>query len=129
MSNYPRKDTNARTGSNLRGGPLLVQSRNRLGREAELHNRLAREGHRQSTKLFSKRDLRLISKIASEVVGEWRQTSVRVDGDSARIAELKTAARRKFDRLVGQEIPTYAKAKALRRAQLREHAKLSPSAL
>jgi hypothetical protein len=129
MSNYPRKDAGARTGSNLRGQPLLVQSRNDLGRQAELHDRLARERHRHSSKLFSKRDLRLISKIASEVVGEWRQASVSVGGDSARIAELKTAARRKFDRLVGREFPNYAKARALRRAQLREHGKLSASAL
>ena len=129
MSNYPRKDTAARTGSNLRGEPLLVQSRNELGKDAELHDKLAREYHRQSGKLFSKKDLRLISKIASEVVGEWRQASVRVGGDSARIAELKTAARRKFDRLVSREFPNYAKAKAMRRAQLREHGRLSANTL
>jgi hypothetical protein len=129
MSNYPKKDTGARTGSNLRGEPLLVLIRNKLGKDSELHDKLAREYHRQSGKLFSKKDLRLMSKIASEVVGEWRQVSVRVGGDSARIAELKTAARRKFDRLVGRALPNYAKAKAMRRAQLREHGKLSANAL
>lgn len=129
MSNYPRKDANARTGSNLRGQPLLVQSRSELRRQAELHERLAREYHRQSGKLFSKQDLRLISKIASEVVGDWRQASVRVGGDSARIATLKTAARRKFDRLVSREFPNFAKAKVMRRAQLREHGKLSATAV
>jgi hypothetical protein len=108
---------------------LLVQSRNELGKDAELHDKLAREYHRQSSKLFSKKDLRVISKIASEVGGEWRQASVRVGGDSARIAELKTAARRKFDRLVNREFPNYAKAKAMRRAQLREHGKLSANTL
>jgi hypothetical protein len=129
MSNYPRKDTDARTGSSLRGEPLLVLIRNELGKDTELHDKLAREYHRQYGKLFPKKDLRLISKVASEVVGEWRQASVSVGGDSARIAELKTAARRKFDRLVGRALPNYATAKAMRRAQLREHRKLSANAL
>jgi hypothetical protein len=67
MSNYPGKDRRARTGSNLRGQPLLVHRRSELAREAELHERLAREHYRQSGKLFSKKDLRLIAKIASQV--------------------------------------------------------------
>lgn len=129
MSNYPRKDAGARTGSNLRGEPLLVLIRNELGKDAELHEELAREQQRQSGKLWSKKDLRLVSGIASEIVGEWRQASVRVGGDSARIAELKAAARRKFDRSVGRALPNYARAKAMRRAQLREHGKLSANAL
>ena len=70
MSNYPRKDTDAKTGSNLRGQPLLVQIRNELVREAELHDRLALAHHRQSSKLFSKRNLKLISKIASIGIAE-----------------------------------------------------------
>jgi hypothetical protein len=129
MANYPRKDTEAKTGSNLRGEPLLVQYRSVLAKEAKLHEALARERHRQFIKLFGKRDLRQISKIASEVESGWRRASIGVDGDSARIDELKVAARRKFDRLVGREFPNYAKARAMRRGELREHGKLSANAL
>lgn len=129
MSNYPRKDGDARTGSTLHREPLLVQRRNEFGNDAALHDKLAREYHRQIGKLFPKKDLRLLSRLAGEVVGEWRRASANVGGDSARIAELKSAARRKFDRLVGRELPHVARARAMRRAQLREHGKLSANAL
>lgn len=129
MSNYPRKDADAMTGSNLRGEPLLAQSRARLGKAAALHKRLALEHQRHFSKLFSKEDLRLIAKIANEVASEWGRASVEAEGDSARISALKIAARRKLDRRVVREFPNYTKARALRRAELREHRKLSATML
>jgi hypothetical protein len=125
MSNYPIKDRSARTGSNLRGGSLLAQRQAELARERQLHERLARERFADTRKLFSKQELKRMSNVAAAIGREWRQASVKVDGDSSRIAALKSAARRKLDRAWGREVPKLAKARTLRRAQMREHRKIS----
>jgi len=129
MSRYPTKDASAKTGSTLRGDWLLAQRRDALARDVELHQRLARERFVQTRKLFSKDDLKRMSKIAADIADDWRHASVKVDGNSLRIAALKTAARRKLDRALSREAPGLTKARALRRAQLRDHAALSANSL
>ncbi|MEP7208817.1 MAG: hypothetical protein ABI920_17930 [Casimicrobiaceae bacterium] len=128
MSDYPRKDADATTRSTLRGDPLRVLFREELLRDAAAHDKLARAYVKQYAKLLPKKDLRLMAKIAGEVLGEWREDILHRDGDSARIAKTKAAARRKLDRAVGRALPNVAKARAMRRMQLREHAKLSAGA-
>ena len=128
MSSYPRKDAEARTGSNVPGEPLLAQNRAELGKAAKVHKKLGLERPRPSSKLLSKADRRVTASIASEVANEWRRASVEVEGDSARISALKIAARRKLDRRLARELPNYTKARALQRAELREHHKASATA-
>ena len=129
MPKYPRKDKRARTGSNIRSQPLLAHRRKELAREGELHEQLARKHHGQSRKLFSKADLRLAAKITNQVTSEWRQASVKLGGDSARLDALKLSARKKLQRLLGQRIGKYRESQAMRRAHLREHRKLTTTTL
>jgi len=125
MSDYPRKYADAKTGSNLRGEFSRLLFETELRKDTAVHDKLARDYLKQYSKLLPKKDLRLVAKITGDVADEWRQAILRSEGDSARIAELASAGRRKLDRAVGRALPNIAKAKALRRAQLREHGKLS----
>ena len=80
ITRYPRKDRDARTGSSLRGQPLLAfrqAHQATLARATKLHERLAREHHRQSRLLFSKADLRRAAEICRQVSREWREAASR----------------------------------------------------
>ncbi len=125
MTRYPRNDPDARTGSSLRGQPLLAHHQAELARVTKLHQRLAKEHHRQSRKLFSKADLRRAAEIGRQVDREWREASVKAGGDSLKVDTLKLSARRKLERVLGRELPHYRQWKTMQRAQLREHEKLT----
>ena len=76
VTRYPRTDRDARTGSSLRGQPLLALHQAHqaaLARATKLHERLAREHHRQSRLLFSKADLRRAAEICRQANREWRE--------------------------------------------------------
>jgi len=125
---YPRKDPDARTGSSLRGQPLLALHQAQqadLARATKLHDRLAREHHRLSRPLLSKADMRRAAEIGRQVNREWREASIRAGSDSLKIDALKSSARRKLERMLARDLPNYRQWKAMRRAQLREHDKLS----
>ncbi len=125
MTRYPRKDPDARTGSSLRGQPLLAYHQAELARATKLHERLAKEHHRQSRKLFSKADLRRAAEIGRQVNREWREASVKAGGDSLKVDALKLSARKKLERMLGRDLPQYRQWKTMQRAQLREHARLT----
>jgi hypothetical protein len=125
VTRFPRKDPDARTGSSLRGQPLLAYHQAELARVAKPHERLAREHYRQSRKLFSKADLRRAAEISRQVNREWREASVRTGGDTLKIDALKLSARRKLERMFGRDLPHYRQWKTMQRAQLREHEKLT----
>jgi hypothetical protein len=129
MSKYPSKDRDARTGSSLRGQPLRAHRETLLKQEARLHERLAREHQRQTKGLFSKADLRHAAEISRQVNREWRLASIKAGVDSARVDVLKLSARRKLERLLARELPNYRQWKTLRRANLREHDKLTTATL
>jgi hypothetical protein len=90
--------------------------------------KLVDQHRRKSNKLFSKADRRQAFAIASAVTAEWRAQSVRAGGDAAKVAALATAARRKFQRKLGQALPHYRAWQALARTQLREHRRLTDAA-
>ena len=132
VTRYPRTDRDARTGSSLRGQPLLALHQAHqatLARATKLHERLAREHHRQSRLLFSKADLRRASELCRQANREWREASARAGGDSLKIDALKVSARNKLERMLGRDLPNYRKWKTSRRAQLREHGKLTQTTL
>lgn len=121
MAMYPQKDNKARKGSNLRA-PL--HDAGDLARLHKIHERLARDYHRQSRRLFSKADLRRVAEIADEIKRKWREASVKAGGDSERMDTLKASARQKLRRQLARVLPNYRKAQALRRAHLRDVRKL-----
>jgi len=127
MTRYPRKDPDARTGSNLRGQPLLAHRQATLARDTQQHQRLAKTQHQASRKLFTKADVRRAGEIRAKVNQEWREASVAARGDSLRIDALKVAARKKLERMLARDLPNYRQWKTLQRAQLREHQKLATS--
>ena len=57
-SRYPRKDRYSRTGSSLRGSPVLSQLQAELARATKPHDRLAKEQSRLERSLFTKAELR-----------------------------------------------------------------------
>ena len=126
---YPRKDADGKTGSNLDGETSRLLFEAELRKDVALHDKLARDYLKQYSKLLTKKDLRLVAKITSDVADQWRHAILHSEGDSARIAQLAAAARRKLDRAVSRALPSVAKARALRRAQMREHSKLSAATL
>lgn len=124
MDRYPRKDRDARTGSNLPGTFLQDHRRGVLAGAAKPFERLSRERHRLEKALFSRADLRRVREIGREVYREWREASLRAGGEAPRVDALKLAARKKFERVVAREFPQYRQWKTLRRAHLGAHAKL-----
>jgi hypothetical protein len=132
MTRYPRKDRDARTGSSLRDQPLLAlheAQQATLARATKLHERLAREHHRQSRPLFSKADMRRAAEIGRQVNREWREASVKAGSDSLKVDALKLSARNKLERMLGRDLPNYRKWRTMRRAHLREHEKLTQTTL
>lgn len=128
MNRYPSKDRYSRTGSSLRGRHVLAQREAELTRAAKPHERLAREQSRLERSLFTKAELRRAAEIGRQVNHEWRKASLEAGGDSLRIEALKLAARRKFERLLARELPQYRQWKAMRRAHMRAHQKLTQQA-
>lgn len=129
MTKYPRKDRYAKTGSSLRGQPLLAHREARLKQDTRRHGRLAKAYYGQIRKLFSKADLRRAADISRQVNGEWRKASLAAGGDADRVDALKLAARKKLERLLAREFPNYRQWKAMQRAHLREQDKLATSTL
>jgi hypothetical protein len=125
MTKYPRKDRYAKTGSSLRGQPLLASREARLKQDTRRHGRLAKTYYGQIRKLFSKADLRRAAEISRQVNGEWRKASLEAGGDADRVDALKLAARRKLDRMLAREFPRYRQWKAMQRTHLREQDKLA----
>ena len=125
MSRYPRKDQYSRTGSSLRGSPVLAQRQAELIRATKPHDRLAKEQSRLERSLFTKSELRRAAEIGQQVNREWREASIKAGGDSLRVDALKLAARKKLERILAREFPQYRQWKALRRAHMRAHEKLT----
>ena len=123
VTNYPRKDRDARTGSNLLGEPVLAHRKAQLAREAQVHERLAKEYFRQSKKLFSKRDLRRAAAIAAQANREWRKASIEAGSESTRIDGLKLTVRRKMERALAREAGNYRQWKTIQRSHLRDQNK------
>jgi hypothetical protein len=129
---YPIKDAKARTTSNLPAAAvraLRAFDRTERHEQMALHEQVARKYGRQISKLLSRKDRDLMCRISDQVAGEFREASLAAGGDSSRIAKLRAAARRKRDRLLRREIPKFVQARALRRAEMREHQKLSARVL
>ena len=125
MSRYPQKDRYSRTGSSLRGQHVLAQRRADLTRAKRPHDRLAKEQSQLERSLFTKAELRRVAEIGRQVNHEWRQASIKAGGDSLRIDALKLAARKKLERMLAREFPHYRQWKAMRRAHMRAHEKLT----
>jgi hypothetical protein len=124
MKTLPKKDRRAKTGSNLRGKPLLAHRSKLLAEQQRPLERLARDFQREAKKLFSKADLRTTTELANAVKSEWRQASITVGGDCAKLDAIKASARRKLDRLLAKAVPNYRKLRTLQREHGREHRKL-----
>jgi hypothetical protein len=129
MTHYPRKDGEARTGSNLLGEPLLAHRRAGIARETQASERLAKDYQRQSKKLFSKADLRRAAEIGREANREWREASINAKGDSLRIDELKRSARNKLERRFARELGGYRQWRTIQKAHLRAQSKASQGTL
>lgn len=86
--------------------------------------RLTGEYHRACRKLFSKADLKRAAAVAQQVKREWREASLKANGDGKALAALKDAARRKFRRLVAEALPQYRQWQVLHRIFQQEHRKL-----
>ena len=125
MTRYPRKDRYARTGSSIRGSPVLAQRQAELARAKKPHDRLAREQSRLERSLFTKAELRRAADLGRQVNREFREASVKAGGDALRVDALKLAARKKLERLLARELPQYRQWKALRRAHMQAHQKLT----
>src|SRR5262245_5239405 len=109
---YPRKDADARTGSSLRGQPLQAFHQAHQAtpaRATKLHERLAKQHHRQIRPLFSKADLRRAAEIGRQVNREWREASIEAGADSRKVDALKSSARKKLERRLAREFPNYRK--------------------
>ena len=104
---FPQKDQYSRTGSSLRGSPVLAQRQAELARAKKPHDRLAKEQGRLERSLFTKAELRRAAEIGRQVNREFREASVKAGGDSLRIDALKLAARKKFERLLVRDLPQY----------------------
>lgn len=124
MTGYPFKDDDAKVGSSLRGNPLLAHRRNLLAARQAAHERLSREEQRQAAGLLTKRELGSLRKIAAAARIDMRESIIDCGGDVAAIAAARDAARRKLVRAFAREAPAIARLRALRRAQMRAHAKL-----
>lgn len=107
MPRLPDKDRRSRAGGTLRGNPLRADRLARQERAGRGAARLTREYKAALRKLFSKADLRRAAAIAERVKREWRAASLKVHGDEGRLAVLKRAARRSFQRLVARALPRY----------------------
>jgi len=122
---FPQKDKYSRTGSSLRGSPVLAHRTAELARAKKSHDRLAKEQGSVERSLFTKAELRRAAEIGRQVNREFREASVKASGDALRIDALKLAARKKFERLLARELPQYRQWKAMRRAHMGAHAKLT----
>ena len=120
-----QKPKGARTGSNLRGNPLLAHRTKTLAEQDRTFAPLVRENQRQRKKLFSKADLRLAARMARETNAEFRAASLTVGGSAERVAALKTSARRKLERQLVRAFPDFRKLQALQRGYLRELAEVT----
>ena len=69
---YPRKDADGKTGSNLDGETSRLLFEAELRKDVALHDKLARDYLKQYSKLLTKKDLRLVAKITSDVADQWR---------------------------------------------------------
>ena len=128
MSNYPHKDQDAKTGSNLRGEPLVAKRRAEIERRLKAQQRLAKDHHRETKAFFSKAELKQAAQIREKVIADFRKASIKVGGDAERVAELKAAARKKFERLLARELPAYKKLKTLQKTHMRAQDKLATTA-
>lgn len=125
MPTYPRADSEAQTGSNLRHPPRPAAAPRRDAADARL---LVRQYRQAARTLFTKAELKAAAKLAAEVRQEWRTASAAAGGDAEQVARLKAAARRKLERQVVRALPNFRQGQALRKAFLRELAKLTPPA-
>lgn len=124
MADYPFKDADARTGSNVRGNALATHYEALHAAHKARHERRVREERRALASLLTKPQLRALAKIGATVRAELREATLAMHGDAAKIAELRAAARRKLVRLLAREAPGVTQWRARRRAQVREHRKL-----
>jgi len=124
MTKYPFKDGAAKTGSSIRGNPLLAHRQKAMAARKEAHERLAREERRQVAGLLTKRELGSLRKIAAAARNDMREAIIDAGGDVAAIAAARAAARRKLDRAFAREAPGFARWRIVRRAQMRAHGKL-----
>lgn len=115
-----QKTKGARTGSNIRGNPLRAQQTKLLAQHDRAYAPLVREQQRQRKKLFSKTELRLATRIADEINGEFRAASLTVGGSAARVAALKRAARQKLERQLARTFPDFRNLQTLQRQYIRE---------
>ena len=125
MNRYPRKDRFSRTGSHLRGSPVLAHRQAELNRATNFRDRLSKEQSRLERSLFTTAELRRVAAIGQRVNREFREASVKADGESLRIEAMKLAARKKLERMIARDFPQYRQWKAMRRAHLRAHGKLT----
>lgn len=129
MTHFPRKDRDARTGSGLRGQPLVAHRDAELKRQARPHQRAAKAYRQQIRKLFTKADLRRAAAIGHDVNREWREATLKAGADAPRADALKLVARRKLERRLTRELPNYRQWKLLQRAHLREQGRLAAETL
>ena len=125
MNRFPRKDRFSRTGSSVRGASVLAQRQAELTRATKPHDRLAKEQNRLERSLFTKSELRRAAEIGRQLYREFREASLKVDGDSLRIEALKLSARKKLERMLARDLPRYRQWKTMRRAHMRAHDKLT----
>src|SRR5690242_7932215 len=125
MAQYPRKDADARTGSNLPGAPLLAHRQAQLAREKQAGERLVEQYTHRTQKLFPEADLRRAAEIREETNREWRQASVRLGDDAAHVAGLKKAARQRLERRLARELPGYRQWQTIQNAHLRGQDKVT----
>jgi len=129
MTNYPRKDEDSRTGSSLRGQPLLAHRNEQLAREVQLRERLAKEYYRQSKNLVSKADLRRATEIARDANRDWRMASIKAGSDSMRIDDLKRSTRNKLERKLARDVANYRQWKTMQKVHVRAQDKMSGAIL
>lgn len=129
MSNFPEKDKRAKTGSSLRGQPLLAQRQAAFTKELRAHEQLVRDYRRESKNILSKADLRKAGKISREVNAGWRKLSMNIGGDSLKMDALKSSARGKLQRQFVRALPNYRKWQVLQRSHLAGHRTLDDAAL
>jgi hypothetical protein len=124
MDRFPFKDDASKTGSSVRGNPLLAHRERAVAARKAAHERIAREERRAAAALFTRRELKSLAKVAAGIRADLREQAIDCGGDLAAIAEARAAARRKLARALAREAPAFARWRTVRRAHMRAHGKL-----